>query len=175
MTEVSWNDAVAFCEWLGRKEGETYLLPTEAQWEYACRAGSTTRYYSGDDSETLAQVGNVGDASAKAKFSNWTEAIAASDGYVFTAPVGSFRPNAFGLCDMHGNVWEWCADLYGEKYYRESTVDDPPGPTSGSLRVSRGGSWLNRAGSCRSAVRYGVTPDYRYDSLGFRVAQVPAE
>ena len=89
MVNVSWNDAVAFCKWLSRKEGKTYRLPTEAEWEYACRAGTTTRYYSGDDPETLAKVGNVADAAAKAKFPDWKYTIKASDGYVFTAPVGS--------------------------------------------------------------------------------------
>ena len=88
MVCVSWNDAVAFCEWLSKKEGKTYRLPTEAEWEYACRAGTTTRYYSGDDPETLAKVGNVADATAKAKFPDWKYTIKASDGYVFTAPVG---------------------------------------------------------------------------------------
>ena len=113
MVCVSWNDAVAFCKWLSRKEGKTYRLPTEAEWEYACRAGTTTRYWSGDDPETLAKVGNVADATAKAKFANWKYTIKASDGYVFTATVGQFTPNAFGLYDMHGNAWQWCADRCG--------------------------------------------------------------
>ncbi|OHB82971.1 MAG: hypothetical protein A2V98_07465 [Planctomycetes bacterium RBG_16_64_12] len=104
VVNVSWNDAVAFCEWLSRKEGKTYRLPTEAEWEYACRAGTTTRYYHGDDPEGLATVGNVADTTAKAKFPKWTWTIQKSDGYVFTAPVGRFRANAFGLSDMHGNV-----------------------------------------------------------------------
>ncbi len=101
---VSWNDAVAFCEWLSRKEGKAYRLPTEAEWEYACRAGTTTRYSSGDDPETLAKVGNVPDATYRAKFPDDKNTIKASDGYVFTSPVGSFRPNAFGLYDMQGNA-----------------------------------------------------------------------
>ena len=117
VVNVSWNDAVAFCKWLSKKEGKTYRLPTEAEWEYACRAGTTTRYYSGDDPETLAKVGNVADAALKAKFPDWKYTIKASDGYVFTAPVGKFKPNAFGLYDMHGNAWQWCADWYGEEYY----------------------------------------------------------
>ncbi len=103
---VSWNDAAAYCKWLCRKEGNAYRLPTEAEWEYACRAGTTTRYASGDDPETLAKVGNVADAAAKAKFPGWTWTIKANDGYVFTAPVGRFKPNAFGLYDMHGNAWQ---------------------------------------------------------------------
>ena len=91
VVNVSWNDAVAFCKWLSRKEGKTYRLPTEAEWEYACRAGTTTRYYSGDDPETLAKVGNVADATSKAKFPDWKYTIKASDGYVFTSPVGSVQ------------------------------------------------------------------------------------
>ncbi len=169
VVNVSWNDAVAFCEWLSGKEGREYRLPTEAEWEYACRAGTTTRYYHGDDAEGLAQVGNVADAEAKKKFPRWTT-ISASDGYVFTAPVGRFRANGFGLYDMHGNVWEWCSDWYDAKYYANSPVDDPQGPTSGSGRVLRGGSWLNDPGRCRSASRGRGTPDSRHSYPGFRVA-----
>jgi formylglycine-generating enzyme required for sulfatase activity len=176
VVNVSWNDAVVFCAWLSKKEGKTYRLPTEAEWEYACRAGTTTRYYSGDDPETLAKVGNVGDASAKAKFPRWSWAIAASDGYVFTAPVGKFKPNAFGLYDMHGNVWEWCADWYWAAYYAAWVpADDPMGPTSGSYRVIRGGGWNFYARFCRSANRNFNVPGYRGSDLGFRVSLVLAE
>ena len=153
MVNVSWNDAVAFCKWLSKKEGKTYRLPTEAEWEYACRAGTTTRYYSGDDPETLAKVGNVADAAAKAKFPDWRWTIKANDGYVFTAPVGKFKPNAFGLYDMHGNAWQWCADWYGEEYYAKSPVDDPTGPDTGDFRVLRGGFWGGWPNYTRSATR----------------------
>ena len=175
VVNVSWNDAVAFCEWLSRKEGKTYRLPTEAEWEYACRAGTTTRYSSGDDPESLAQVGNVSDATAKAKFTDLKYNIAASDGYVFTAPVGAYRPNAFGLYDMHGNVWEWCQDWYEAEYYAGSPKDDPTGPSGGSDRVRRGGGWVSRGGHCRSAGRRRFAPGIRDYNLGFRVAQVPAD
>ena len=172
VVNVSWNDAVAFCKWLSRKEGKTYRLPTEAEWEYACRAGTTTRYYSGDDPETLAKVGNVADAAAKAKFPDWKYTIKASDGYVFTAPVGKFKPNAFGLYDMHGNAWQWCADWYGAEYYAASPADDPTGPDSGDDRVLRGGSWFDGPDVSRSASRFGITPDDRFDfCTGFRVAR----
>ena len=172
MVNVSWNDAIAFCKWLGDKEGKTYRLPTEAEWEYACRAGTTTRYYSGDDPETLAKVGNVVDAAAKAEFPGWTWAITASDGYVFTAPVGSFKPNAFGLYDMHGNAWQWCADRYGREYYATSPAADPTGPDSGQERVLRGGSWSFRSDYARSASRFFYVPDYRSGyRAGFRVAR----
>jgi len=171
VVNVSWNDAVAFCKWLSRKEGKTYRLPTEAEWEYACRAGTTTRYYSGDDPETLARVGNVADAAAKAKFPDWTYTIKASDGYVFTAPVGKFKPNAFGLFDMHGNAWQWCADRYGADYYAKCPADDPTGPDSGDDRVHRGGSWYGRPFSARSAKRFRNWPDFRLNVVGFRVAR----
>jgi formylglycine-generating enzyme required for sulfatase activity len=171
VVNVSWNDAVAFCKWLSKKENKTYRLPTEAEWEYACRAGTTTRYYSGDDPETLAKVGNVADAAAKAKFPDWKCTIKANDGYVFTAPVGKFEPNAFGLYDMHGNAWQWCADWYGADYYAKSPADDPTGPDSGVVRVLRGGSWGCGPYYTRSAERFGVGPVIRVYNAGFRVAR----
>jgi sulfatase modifying factor 1 len=171
VVNVSRNDTVAFCEWLSKKEGKTYRLPTEAEWEYACRAGTTTRYHSGDDPETLATVANVADATAKAKFPDWTWTIKASDGYVFTAPVGQFKPNAFGLYDMHGNAWQWCADWYGEDYYGKSPADDPTGPDTGDDRVLRGGSWDCGPGFTRSAKRNWNSPGNRYYNAGFRVAR----
>ena len=171
LVDVSWNDAVAFCKWLSRKEGKTYRLPTEAEWEYACRAGTTTRYYSADDPETLAKVGNVADATFKAKFPYEKFTIKASDGYVFTSPVGKFKPNAFGLYDMHGNAWQWCADWYGAEYYAASPADDPTGPDSGDDRVLRGGSWVNGPDGPRSADRDWITPDFRDSTTGFRVAR----
>jgi formylglycine-generating enzyme required for sulfatase activity len=171
VVNVSWNDAVAFCEWLSRKEGKTYRLPTEAEWEYACRAGTTTRYYSGDDPETIAEVGNVADAAFKARFPDEKHTIKASDGYVFTAPVGKFKPNSFGLYDMHGNVWQWCADWYGDDYYSASPADDPTGPHSGYRRVLRGGSWFDGPEFARSAGRFSVIPINRVHYSGFRVAR----
>jgi len=171
VVNVSWNDAVAFCEWLSRREGKTYRLPTEAEWEYACRAGTTTRYSCGDDAEGLAQVGNVADAAAKATFPDWKWTIAARDGYVFTAPVGTFRPNRFGLYDMHGNAWEWCADWYGSEYYAASPANDPTGPDSRDARVLRGGSWDFGPDLVRSAFRYWFAPGSRLDSSGFRPAR----
>ena len=171
VVNVSWNDAMEFCKWLGKKESKTYRLPTEAEWEYACRAGTTTRYYSGDDPETLAKVGNVADAAAKAKFPDWKHTIKANDGYVFTAPAGKFKPNAFGLYDMHGNAYQWCADRFGAEYYAKSPADDPTGPDTGDGRVLRGGSWNFRACNCRSAERTGLLPFNPFDFTGFRVAR----
>ncbi len=175
VVNVSWNDAVAFCKWLSRKEGKSYRLPTEAEWEYACRAGTTTRYYHGDNPEGLAAVGNVADATAKAKFPDWDWPIAADDGYVFAAPVGKFKPNAFGLYDMHGNVYEWCADWYGDDYYAQSPVDDPPGPVVGFDRVYRGGGWGGGVWACRATCRRMDEPAGRTLVLGFRVVLVSGE
>ena len=171
VVNVSWNDAMAFCQWLSGKEGKSYRLPSEAEWEYACRAGTTTRYNSGDDPETLAQVGNVADATFKAKFTGAKGTINGSDGFVFTAPVGSFRPNAFGLYDMHGNAWQWCADWYGAEYYATSPANNPTGPDSGNDRVLRGGSWGYWPGNARSATRDWNTPGDRGFGAGFRVSR----
>jgi formylglycine-generating enzyme len=168
---VSWNDAVAFAAWLSRKEGRTYRLPTEAEWEYACRAGTTTKFSCGDDPEGLAAVGNIADGTARAKYPSWT-GIAARDGYVYTAPVGRYNPNAWGLFDMHGNVWEWCSDGYAADYYKQSPVDDPQGPLGAARRVIRGGSWCDYPRDCRSAYRRRNAPDDRNSNLGFRVARV---
>jgi formylglycine-generating enzyme required for sulfatase activity len=163
---VSWKDATEFCKWLSIKEGKQYRLPTEAEWEYACRARTKTEFYFGDDAEDLATAGNVPDGSAKERFAMWANTIAARDGYVFTAPVGKFKPNPFGLYDMYGNVWEWCADLYGE--YSGDAVD-PTGSTSGPGHLLRGGSWYGSAFMCRSAVRAaGLSEDYS-SQFGFRV------
>lgn len=176
VVNLAWKDARAFCEWLSEKEHRAYRLPYEAEWEYACRAGTTTRYYNGNDPELLPQVANVADATAKGKFRDWAYTIRASDGYAFTAPVGSFRPNAFGLFDMHGNAAEWCIDRYDPSYYAickyapTSPAIDPKGPTSGTYCVVRGGSWRNRPWYVRSACRIGWqaagTCD---DSCGLRV------
>jgi sulfatase modifying factor 1 len=180
VVNVSWNDAVAFCEWLSRVEDQTYRLPTEAEWEYACRARTTTKYFSGDDPESLATVANVADGTGKAKYPDWTWAISARDGFVYTAPAGQFSPNAFGLYDMHGNVWEWCGDGYDAEYYKRSPGEDPSGPAQAGGRVIRGGSWRSHSFSCRSAFRLKFTEDYRFhispgfrrSNLGFRVARV---
>ena len=167
---VTWNDAKAFCRWLSEKEKKSYRLPTEAEWEYACRAGTSTAYCHGNDPEELAQVGNVADATARAKFSGWTIGIKGKDGYTFTATVGQFRKNPFGLFDMHGNVWEWCEDWYDSKGYGPERRIDPTGPSDGTARVQRGGGWSSDSKRARSAARIGRDPStYRGAYLGFRV------
>ena len=151
---VSWNDAKAFCAWLSRKEGINYRLPSEAEWEYACRGGTETAYQGGDDPESLSTYGNVADETLKMKFPGWRrQTIRGKDGYVFATPVGQFRKNGFGLNDMHGNVEEWCEDRYDENYYKVSPKRDPTGPERGKSRVVRGGGWMTEPRICRSACR----------------------
>ena len=151
--KVSWNDAVMFCQKLSEKEGVEYRLPTEAEWEYACRAGTTTTYSFGDD------VSQLGDYAWYGGNSNGSR-----------HPVGGLKPNAWGLFDMHGNVWEWCQDRYG-KYEPERMLFDPTGPESGSRRVLRGGAFANRAVHVRAAFRNLDGPSYRIHYLGFRLAR----
>ena len=157
---VSWDDAVEFCRRLSelpaeKAAGNVYRLPTEAEWEYACRAGTTTKYSFGDDESELGDYAWYGVNSDQK-----------------THPVGSKKPNAWGLYDMHGNVFEWCQDRYGD--YPSGSVTDPTGPAVGSFRVSRGGSWLYSAGSCRSAYRGRDYPSDCSLNLGFRVSLSPS-
>ena len=169
VVNVSWNDAVAFCSWLSRKEGKAYRLPTEAEWEYACRAGLRSPYASGDDPERLTTVGNVADGTARDRYPSWMT-IPARDGFLYAAPVGTFQPNAFGLYDMTGNVWEWCADFYDPDYYSQRVGDDPRGPAQALERVRRGGWWNFDPSSFRLSDRKSAPPDFASNSLGFRVA-----
>lgn len=166
---VSWSDTVAFCRWLSRKEAKEYRLPSEAEWEYACRGGTATRYWFGDAPELLVQVDNIADATAREILPR-SKALSAEDGYIFTAPVGVYRPNPFGLYNMHGNVSEWCADWYDADYYERSPPDDPIGPTSGLYRVLRGGSCYYAPDYARSANRLRGSQDYRNYCTGFRIA-----
>ena len=150
------------------------MLPTEAQWEYACRAGTKTAYPWGDNPDDGKGWANCADQSLKKKIPNqehWAF-FSWDDNFVFTSPVGSFKANAFGLYDMIGNAWEWCQDRYGD--YEKGAATDPTGPDNGVLRVLRGGSWLNGPWLCRSARRCRINPDCRIDYLGFRVVVLAA-
>ncbi len=172
VVNVTWHDAVALARWLSKKEGKRYRLPTEAEWEYACRAGSRTRYHSGDDPQSLLTVANVFDADAATNWQRWQQyALSGHDGHPFTAPVGRFAPNAFGLYDMHGNAWEWTADYHDDNYYAQSPTDDPQGPVTGSVRVRRGGSWHTWAFYARCAYRNWNTPETRYTLVGMRLVR----
>ncbi len=147
---VTWRDAVEFCRALSKKTVKTISLPTEAQWEYACRAGTTTAFNMGDtiSSDEANLDGLV--VYGKSKHSDYLQR---------TTPVGSFKPNAFGLYDMHGNVCQWCGDWHDDEYYAESPDTDPQGPNNGIYRVLRGGGWFYNPSQCRSAFRYGIEPD----------------
>ena len=158
--QVSWEDAVEFCKRLSdlpeeKAAGRVYRLPTEAEWEYACRAGSKTAYSFGEGSKSLGDYA-------------WFDGNSNNQ----THPVGEKKANAWGLYDMHGNVWEWCSDWYGD--YPKGAVSDPVGPREGSVRVFRGGGWYNGAADCRSAVRFWNGPSSRNDYGGFRVALSPS-
>jgi formylglycine-generating enzyme len=173
VVNMSWRDAAAFCRWLSKKEGKQFRLPTEAEYEYACRAGTTTRYYNGDEPELLTQIANVWDAASKRVISTAKNNLNSSDGWPFAAPVGQFAPNNFGLYDMLGNANEWCMDWYDENYYANSPETDPPGPKPGVKKIIRGGGWGLFAGSCRAADRHFELPTYCDADLGFRIVYVP--
>jgi formylglycine-generating enzyme required for sulfatase activity/tetratricopeptide (TPR) repeat protein len=160
---VSWKDAVAFCDWLKEKEGQLYRLPTEAEWEYACRAGTTTPFSFGETISTDQANYDGNFTYGKGKKGKYRQE---------TTPVNLFPANAWGLHDMHGNVWEWCQDWYGE--YPRSEQVDPQGPSQGSLRVIRGGCCRIVPQDCRSAIRSGREPGLRLGLLGCRLALVPS-
>ena len=168
---VSWLEAMEFCRRLSTRDGQTYRLPTDAEMEYACRAGSTTRYCFGDDESQLVEyawfVNNSGVDLIHVR--NLSDHLAAKG--CRPHPVRGKKPNAWGLYDMHGNVWEWCGDLYDKDYYAKSPTDYPTGPATGSRRVFRGGSWNDSAEFCQSALPGSLPPGDRYNFLGFRVAR----
>ena len=165
---VTWNDTQRFSEWLSKKSGSSVSLPTEAQWEYACRAGSRTPYFWGDHGDDAHIYGNVADSSGKWLFSVWKNVTNPDDGFLYAAPVGRFRPNAFGLYDMIGNVYEWCQDRFDPDYYRTSPEADPPGAASGDLHPFRGGAWSDGLRSCAWRIG-GQANGARSSYIGFRV------
>ncbi len=166
---VSLTDALAYITWLNRKTGQTFRLPTEAEWEYAARAGTKTTRYWGDNPDEACRYANVADQTTKQAFPNWT-VHNCTDGYAYTAPVGSFTPNAFQLSDMLGNVWEWTCSAYEEKYAGGEKTCLSNNDTT-SRGVIRGGSWFHRPAGLRSALRGWSNRDIGSDILGFRLAQ----
>jgi formylglycine-generating enzyme required for sulfatase activity len=176
--QVSWDDLQNFISKLNQADGRTYRLPTEAEWEYAARAGSTSAFYNGGITNTgcspldtnLDKIGwycgnSCVSYSGGYNCSSWSGSGCSSCG---THPVAQKQANAFGLFDMSGNVWEWCQDWYGS--YPTTSVTDPTGANTGSYRVGRGGDWSYSAGYCRSAFRYSTYPSLRYGNLGARLA-----
>ena len=170
VTCVSWNDAMKFAGWLSKKTGHKYRLPTEAEWEYACRAGTQTARYWGKGENEACRYANIADRAIK-QISPDFKIHECEDGYANTAPVGCFRPNAFGLYDMLGNLWEWCADWYDKDYYKKSSTKDPAGPEGGSNRVFRGGSWSSPPDFARCAKRIGQPPSGRSTNISLRLVR----
>jgi formylglycine-generating enzyme len=162
---VSWNDAQAFCRWLSTKDNRPYRLPTEAEWEYTCRSGTSTLFWWGDEPDPSAAQYSAQERGRRFSFDFSQFGQTGSR----TLPVGRMGPNGFGLFDMVGGVWEWCNDYYTRDYYSVSPIDDPPGPESGAYKVIRGGSWQNEARHLRSSRRNGYRPASRHGLIGFRV------
>jgi sulfatase modifying factor 1 len=157
---VSFGDAEAYCRWLSEETRRAFRLPTEAEWEKAARGGLEGRLYPWGDDIDSSRCNFLDDPAAKRQRG--------------TRPSGTYPPNAFGLCDVVGNVWEWVSDWYGSEYYGGGDASDPRGPETGSMRIVRGGSWVNDdVKMLRCAYRHGVPPDTYAYSIGFRVACAP--
>jgi sulfatase modifying factor 1 len=169
---INWNDAQAYVKWLSRRTGKHYRLPTEAEWEYAARGGSGTARYWGSNPDDACAYANGADKTAQEKIhgaTSWS-VHQCTDGFAYTAPVGHFKPNAFGLHDMLGNVWEWTGDIYHVNY-KGAPTDGSAWLGSGDKRLLRGGSWNNSPSDLRAAVRYKNDPGLRFSSFGFRVVR----
>ncbi len=155
---VSWDDAEEFCRKLSQQEGSTYRLPTEAEWEYACRAGTTTRFSFGDSDSSLGDYA-------------WYASNAFHVDERYAHPVRQKKPNPWGLYDMHGNVWEWCSDYYDKDYYSSSPNTYPKGPPTASSRCLRGGCWIRTEYALRCSSRISVNPGDRPSYVGIRVVR----
>ncbi|MBU1480072.1 MAG: formylglycine-generating enzyme family protein [Gammaproteobacteria bacterium] len=169
---ISWNDARAYAQWLSRKTGKQYRLPTEAEWEYAARARTVTARYWGNSPDKACRYANVADMAAKAKITSASFWLLHNcrDGFAYTAPVGRFKANAFGLKDMLGNLWEWTEDSYHDSY--DSAPDAGNAwQGDGKKRVIRGGSWNNSPERVRAAKRGRDNPNSRFCNIGFRLAR----
>jgi formylglycine-generating enzyme required for sulfatase activity len=172
---VSWTDAQAYVDWLSKTSGKTYRLPSEAEFEYAARAGGTARYGFTNDPADLCRFANGADQSAKrAGLPQDAPYMACSDGYPFTAPVGSFAANGFGLFDLIGNVWEWTADCFADDYSSAGADSAPRNAPGCTARTVRGGDWFSTASTLRPAVRAKASQDAHNDDIGFRVVRVLA-
>jgi len=169
---VSWNDAEAFCSWLAQKEAKVYRLPTEAQWEFGCRAGTTTRWPTGAQPRSLREVANLADQALARQPGEVMDTMPWDDGFAFTSPVGTFRANDFGLHDLLGNAWEWCRDWYATDDVSRNVKEDPVGPASGTGKVTRGGGWNGHADFCAADNEYrrkSHEVTFCTNTLGFRV------
>ena len=167
---VPWQAAKAYVDWLNRKTGKPYRLPSEAEWEYAARAGTETRWYWGDALAAACSNANLSDAAAKAAYAHWNT-FECNDRHPYTAPVGSFKPNAFGLHDMIGNAWEWTEDCYNRGYQGAPADGRPWLEGMCEKRVARGTSWLTGPRFSRVTFRVDNLTDYRMVQMGFRVAR----
>lgn len=177
VVDVTWNDANAMAEWLSLQGRGKFRLPSEAEWEYACRAGTNTSRFWGDDGTKACRYANVADLAAKRQFTDWT-VLDCDDRYVFTAPAASFLPNGFGIHDMLGNVWEWCEDVYSDKAYSKHQRNNPvyleKDYINGKLRVVRGGGWIIYPREVRCANRgRDLAVHHMNDYLGFRLVRSP--
>jgi len=168
---VSWDDATAFAKWLSGQTGKTFRLPTEAEWEYAARAGSKTNRFWGNNPDDACKYANVADITAKKRWPKWT-AFYCDDKFAVAAPVGSFQPNAWGLHDMLGNAWEWTQDVYDSAAYTKLPRNNPMHEGSGEYRVMRGGGWSNGPLGVRSSHRVALDPPFGHHALGFRLVMV---
>jgi formylglycine-generating enzyme required for sulfatase activity len=184
VVRVSWNEAMAFCRWLGERTGRRFNLPTEAQWEYACRAGTDSPFWYGNPDTDFSKLANLGDARLREfaldtyvhvrlvpepnQYDDWVPKDERfNDGGFVSAEVGRYQPNPWGLCDMHGNVWEWTRSALQPYPYRaDDGRNDPAAP---GRRVVRGGSWYDRPPRCRSAFRLAYECYQPVFNVGFRV------